>query len=355
MPNCWLLESAATGAIHGRGYDDWTGLGKKYLPCSVLQPGRQAGEEEKTQACSSCALFYSTPALPSRDGGLSGAHYWARRLKALGHTVKLLPPQHVKPYVRGQKNDYNDAAGIAEAVTRPGIHAVAIKSIEQQDTQALHRLRKGRIKERTALCNQLRGLLGEYGIVIPKSLRALRKRLPGLLEDAENGLSHHFRSWLNDAWQQLIELDQRIERYTQSVKELSQADDSCRRLQSVPGMGPIIASAFAAHVGDGKAFRRGRDVSASLGLVPRQHSSGDKVLLLGITKRGDCYLRSLLIHGARAVVRTAKKKDDPLSRWINSIREKHGFNKAAVALANKMARIGWAILRNQTTYQATAA
>ncbi|MBN4053149.1 IS110 family transposase [bacterium AH-315-L15] len=281
----------------------------------------------------------------------ASAHYWGREIRKLGHEVRLIPPQHVKPYVRGQKNDYNDAAAIAEAVTRPDMRFVPIKTVGQQDIQALHRLREGRIKERTALCNQLRGLLGEYGLVLPKGVSALRSRLPELLEDADNGLSDLFRPWLAEVYRQLQQLDERIDYYSQAVKLHSSQDDACQRLQKVPGYGPIVASVFVSQVGSGEGYRRGRDVSASLGLVLRQHSSGGKNVLLGISKRGDRYLRSLLIHGARAVVSRAEKKKDRLSRWINRVRETRGFNKASVALANKLARIGWAILAHKTAYQ----
>ena len=281
----------------------------------------------------------------------AGAHYWARALGAQGHEVKLIPPQYVKPYVRGNKNDYNDALAIAEAVTRPEMRFVSVKTTAQQDVQALHRLREKRLQDRTALCNQLRGLLAEYGLILPQGVNVLRRRLPELLEDGENGLSDLFRQLLAQGYQQLQELDSHIEYYTRQVKRLSQQDEACRRLQTVPGYGPIVSSVFQSVIGNGEAYRRGRDVSASLGLVPRQHSSGGKAVLLRISKRGDRYLRSLLVHGARSVVIQAAKKDDRLSRWINTVRAERGFNKAVVALANKMARIGWAVLVNKTVYQ----
>ncbi len=281
----------------------------------------------------------------------ASAHYWAREMELLGHTVRLIPPQHVKPYLRGNKNDYNDARAIAEAVTRPGIHFVAIKTPQQQDIQALHRQRQGAIADRTALCNRLRGLLGERGLVFPKGLSALRRRLPAILEDADNGLSDTCRRLLARDYQCLQELDDHIDAYTQELRLHSQQSDACQRLQSIPGFGPIVASVFHSQVGDGRAYRRGRDVAASIGLVPKQHSSGGKNVLLGISKRGDRYLRSLLVHGARAVVIQAAHKDDRLSRWINKLRAERGYNKATVALANKMARIGWAVLANNTVYR----
>lgn len=281
----------------------------------------------------------------------ASSNYWARELIALGHNVKLIPPQYVKAYLRGNKNDYNDARAIAEAVRQPEMRFVAIKTVEQQDIQALHRLRQQCLRERTGLCNQIRGLLAEYGIVAPKGVGVLRRRIPELLEDGENGLTDYFRRLLAQSYQRLQELDDHIEFFTREVKQCAQRDEAEERLQTIPGYGPIVASVFHSVVGDGQAFRRGRDVSASLGLVPRQHSSGGKNVLLGISKRGDGYLRSLLVHGARAVVRQAEGKDDRLSRWINEVRAKRGYNKATVALANKMARIGWAVLRNHSVYQ----
>lgn len=280
----------------------------------------------------------------------AGAHCWGRELEKLGHTVKLIPPQFVKPYVKGNKNDYNDARAIAEAATRPGMRFVSIKTVEQQDIQALHRLREQRVKERTALCNQLRALVAEYGIVMNKGVSTVRRGIPRLLEDAENELSAVFRALLARGYEQLIEIEAHIDYYTDQVEAHSRRNASVRRLQTLPGYGPIVASVFASVVGDGSAFKRGRDVSASLGLVPRQHSSGGKEVLLGISKRGDKYLRSLLIHGARSVVLHAKHKEDALSRWVNRIRERRGVNKAAVALANKLARMGWALLRHETEY-----
>ncbi|MCP4288840.1 MAG: IS110 family transposase [Gammaproteobacteria bacterium] len=282
----------------------------------------------------------------------ASAHYWARELEVLGHQVKLIPPQYVKAYVRGNKNDYNDALAIAEAVVRPEMRFVAVKTTDQQDLQALLRLREGCLKERTALCNRIRGLLAEYGLILPKGVNVLRRHLPEFLEDGENGLNDLFRRLLAEGYQQLQDLDRHVDYYTCELERQAQQHDECRRLQTIPGYGSIVASAFHSTIGNGEAYRRGRDVSASLGLVPRQHSSGGKDVLLGISKRGDRYLRSLLVHGARSVVIQAGKKDDRLSRWINKIRAERGFNKAVVALANKMARTGWAILAHKTVYQA---
>ena len=290
---------------------------------------------------------------PCRVGmeACTGAHEWARRLQALGHDVRLIPAQYVKAYVQGNKNDYNDARAIAEAVTRPRMRFVAVKSVAQQDQQALLRLRAAGVAERTALCNRLRGFLAEYGLVLPKGVGNLRKRLPELLEDAQNGLTPAFRRMLEREAQKLREMDEHLAFYDRLLAEQARENEAVRRLQSIPGYGPVVASAFEAAVGNGQAYRRGRDVSAALGLVPKQHSSGGKDVLLGISKRGDGYLRSLLVHGARAVLSRAERKDDRLSRWALRIKAERGANKAAVAVANKLARIGWAVLRHRSTYQ----
>lgn len=291
--------------------------------------------------------------LPCKVGmeACSGSHYWGREIMALGHEVKLIPAQHVKAYLRGNKNDFNDARAIAEALCRPSMPGVAIKTVEQQDVQATHRMRSQCLRDRTALCNSIRGLLGEYGIILPKGISVLRKSIHSILEDAENGLSMYFRNLLARRYVQLIELDGHIDHFTSALEIQAKQDDACQRLQEIPGFGPIVSSAFYSVVGNGSAFSKGRDVAASVGLVPRQNSSGGKNILLGISKRGDGYLRSLLVHGARAVVTNAGKKKDRMSLWINKIASERGKNKAIVALANKMARIGWAILRHNAYYQ----
>ena len=284
----------------------------------------------------------------------ASSHYWARELQALGHNVKLIPPQFVKPYVRGNKNDYNDALAIAEAVVRPEMHFAEIKNAQQQDIQALHRLRERCVASRTALGNQVRGLLGEYGITVPRGMQVLHKAIPSLLEDENNGLSGLFRQLLSQSYHQLVQLAEHIDIYTNILQRHSQQDERCQRLQTIPGYGPVVASVFAAMVGNGSAYRRGRDVSAAIGLVPRQHTSGGKPTLLGISKRGDRYLRALLVHGARSVVSRAQQKEDPLSRWIQRVEARRGRNKAVVAYANKMARMGWAVLHSGRVFHLPA-
>jgi transposase len=280
----------------------------------------------------------------------SSAHYWGRELQKMGHTVKLMAPQFVKPYVKSNKNDANDAEAICEAVARPTMRFVAIKSIEQQDIQAVHRIRSELVQQRTAKVNQIRGLLGEYGLVVGQRIDVLRKALPLILEDAENGLTIDFRTLLEGLQQDLITLDERVDDMDKKIKLLASSNEDAKRLQQIPGIGPITATALISAIGDGKQFKRGRDLAAWLGLTPRQHSSGGKDRLLGISKRGDAYLRTLLIHGARAVLKVAGNKEDPRSRWIQNLCGRRNKNIAAVALANKNARIVWALLTKKTDF-----
>jgi transposase len=279
------------------------------------------------------------------------AHYWARELQKFGHTVKLMAPQFVKPYVKSNKNDANDAEAICEAVSRPNMRFVSIKTIAQQDIQAVHRVRSELVKQRTAKGNQIRGLLAEYGVVVNKRIDILRNALPSLIEDTENGLSADFRMLLEELRQDLIALDERVLVLTKKINMIAKADEDAQRLQQIPGVGPITATAIISAVGDGKQFKCGRDLAAWLGLTPRQHSSGGKERLLGISKRGDAYLRTLLIHGARSVLKVSAKKTDSLNCWLQNLCDRRNKNIAAVALANKNARIIWAILTKKTDYQ----
>ena len=279
------------------------------------------------------------------------SHYWARQIRALGHQVELLPPQHVKGYLRGQKNDYNDAQAIAEASEHGRIRPVPIKEVEQQDDQMLHKLRQGVSKDRVRISNQLRGLLAEYGVIMPQGIAALRRELPLALEDADNGLSERARQLLHRQYQRFLEVEQELAWYDQQVKQRSRQDETCRRLQAIPGVGEVVASLLKGWMGDGRQFRRGRDAGAALGLIPRQNSTGGKDVLLGISKRGDPYVRAQLVHGARAVVARADGKMDRLSRWIQRLKAERGFNKATVALVNKLVRIAWGIIARGEHYQ----
>lgn len=273
----------------------------------------------------------------------ASAHYWGRQFSRLGHRVKLIPPHYVKAFVKGSKTDRNDAAGICEAALRPDMPQVAVKSEEQQGMLSLHRIRELLEKQRKQLANQLRGLLGEFGIAIAPSMKALREALP----EAKALVPLLLRPTLEQAHERLLELERQGAAHTRQIEVCAQNNALCRRLMRERGIGPISASAYVATLGDPGHYRNGRQVSACLGLVPRQHSTGGKTVLLGITKRGDKYLRMLLIHGARAVLRYAKGKNDPLSDWLNELARRRGVNRAAVALANKNARRLWAIWRDE--------
>ncbi len=280
-----------------------------------------------------------------------GAHHWARQLEALGFRVKLIAPQFVKPYVKSNKNDANDAEAICEAMSRPSMRFVAIKTIEQQDIQATHRIRAGLIEQRTAKANQIRGLVAEYGLVAPKELLMLRRAIPCWLEDADNGLTARFRRLLDGLWDDLRALDGRVCKLDGEITAIATNEPSAVRLQQLRGVGPMIATALVVALGDARQFANGRQFAASLGLTPRQHSSGGKDRLLGISKRGDTYLRTLMVHGARSALRTAKSKEDRLSQWAVRLAERSHPNVAAIALANKTARMAWAMLRHGTDYQ----
>jgi|SRR5689334_6940055 transposase len=281
----------------------------------------------------------------------SGAHHWARELLKLGYSVKLIPPQFVKPYVKSNKNDANDAEAICEAMSRPGMRFVAVKSVEQQDVQAMHRVRSGLVEQRTAKASQIRGLVAEYGLVVPRELVRLRVALPRWLEDQANGLSASFRRLLEGLREDLVRLDERVKELDREIERLAQSDPTAKRLMQLRGVGPITATALVATVGNARQFVNGRQMSAALGLTPRQHSSGGRERLLGISKRGDAYLRTLLIHGARAVIRTAPAKDDRLSKWVTRLAARSHINVAAAALANKTTRMAWAMLSRGTDYQ----
>lgn len=282
----------------------------------------------------------------------ASSHYWARKFTALGHEVKMISPQFVKPYVKASKNDANDAEAICEAVSRPNMRFVPIKQIEQQDMQCLHRVRSQLIQNRTALVNQIRGLLAEYGIVFSKQIQNFRKKLPEIIDSQDNGLSDFSRSLFSELYEDFKVLDKRILSCDQKLVALFKANEKYQRVADVPGIGVITATALVAAIGDSRLFKSGRELSAWLGLVPGQSSSGNKQRLLGITKRGDPYIRHLLIHGARAVMSRAKDKEDTRSRWLISLKERRGTNKASVALANKNVRIVWALLAKNEVYRA---
>ena len=279
------------------------------------------------------------------------AHYWARKLSEFGHTVRLIAPQFVKPYVKTNKNDRNDAEAICEAVGRPNMHFVPVKTAEQQAVLALHRARQGFVKARTAQANQIRGLLAEFGIVIPKGIGHIAKRLPEILEDGENALPGMMRQLVRDLGEHLRVVDQQVKEMERQIKLWHRDSEPSRTLEAIAGIGPITASAYVATVGDAKSFKNARQVPAWLGMVPRQNGTGGKVKLGRISKRGDVYLRTLLIHGARAVIRQVERKPAQADEWLKKLLARRNKNVAAVALAAKNARIAWALLAHERTYQ----
>lgn len=297
------------------------------------------------------AFFANTPPCLIGMEACGSAHHWARKLEGLGHTVKLMAPQFVKT----NKNDAADAEAICEAVTRPTMRFVPVKNCEQQAVLALHRARQGFVKARTAQANQIRGLLAEYGIVIPQGISHIATQLPDILEDGENGLPGGFRQLIDRLGAHLKELDRQVGELEVQIQVWHRANDASRKLAEIPGIGPITASALVASIGDAKSFENGRQLAAWLGLVPRQNSSGGKQTLLGISKRGDAYLRTLLIHGARAVVRVAERKVNHAGSWLAGVMGRRHKNVAAVALANKNARIVWALLAHDREYAANYA
>lgn len=281
----------------------------------------------------------------------SGSNYWAKEFQALGHEVKLISPQFVKPYVKSNKNDMRDAEAICEALTRPNMRFVSVKTLEQQDIQAIHRVRSRVIKERTALVNQIRGLLAEYGVVVAQGISHIRKGLPIILENTESKLTPISRQLFNNLLCELRDKDAKVKEYDNEIKQICQRLDVCKRIMKIEGVGVLTATAVVATIGDATIFKNGREMAAFLGLVPRQYSSGGKERLLGISKRGDCYLRCLLIHGARAAVTRSNKMPDKKAIWLKSVEERRGRNRATVALANKNARIMWAMMVNKSEYK----
>lgn len=282
-----------------------------------------------------------------------GAHYWARRLQTLGHTVRLIAPQFVKPYVKTNKNDAADAEAICEAVARPNMRFVPVKNVEQQAMLAVHRARQGFVIARTAQANQIRGLLAEFGIVFPQGLANIRSCARELIEDGRNELPGSFRLLIERLLDHLAELDKQVEELEAQIRSVHSTNEMSRKLEKIPGIGPITASALVATIGDARDFTNGRQLAAWMGLVPGQSSSGGKTTLLGISKRGDVYLRTLLIHGARAALRAFQNKADHSGdNWLRKLLERRHFNVVAVALANRNARVIWALLARNRQYQA---
>ena len=281
----------------------------------------------------------------------ASSNYWYRVFNEYGHDVKLINPAYVRPYVKTNKSDAADAEALCEAAARPTMRFVQPKTLDQQDMQLLHRVRTRLVSRRTSLSNQLRGLLAEYGIVINEGINNVRKQLPSILEDADNNLSCAARSVFAQLYDELVEIDCRVNNLTKELTRLSDEQPRCQQFKTIYGVGPMVATALYCAMGDPKHYKNGREFAAFLGLVPRQYSTGGKPKLGGISKRGDTQTRTLLIQGAQAALSRMHKRDDRLSLWASEVKQRRGHNVATVALANKLARICWALAKNNTAFE----
>ena len=328
-------------------------LGKKVFHVTAVDADGAVVERKRLRRAglrSYLALLPRGSAVAMESCG--GAHHWARLSLRLGHRPMLMSPQFVAPHVKSNKNDVNDADGIAEASARPTMRFVGVKSVEREHIQQLHRARRLAVRSRTAQGNQIHGFLLEYGIESPKGAGALLGRLADALEDAENELPFEARALLRELGEELRRLDARVKLFDARLAAMAREMPACRRLMTIPGIGELTATALAAAVGDASVFRNGREMAAWLGLVPRQRSTGGRPTLLGISKRGDRYLRTLLVHGARSALRAAPRRTDRRSRWAVAAERRRGRNVAAVALANKNARTAWAVLARGAAFDA---
>ncbi|MEN8179608.1 MAG: IS110 family transposase [Pseudomonadota bacterium] len=280
----------------------------------------------------------------------STAHYWSRVANRYNHESLLIHPAYVKPYLKTNKNDFNDAEAICEADSRPTMRYVAAKTIAQQDIQLLHRIRQRQVQQRTALANQIRGQLLEYGVAIPQGISQVRSRLASILEDGENELTPLARTLFDALRQEFCEVDDRVKQADKQVKQLANEHPICQRLMKIPSIGPMIATALISAIGNASSFKNGRELSAWLGLVPKQYSTGGQQRLLGISKRGDGYVRALLVQGALSAITRCKDRSDDQLLWARGLQEKKDLQKAAVALANKTARIVWSVMAKDHDY-----
>ncbi len=299
---------------------------------------------KKVKRSELCELINNLPKCKIVMEACGSSNYWARKFISFGHEAEQISPQHVKPFVQGNKTDKNDARAIAIAAQQDEMPRVPIKTVEQQSIQMLHRYRESMVHDRTAIANRIRGFLREVGIFLEVGLSQVRKKIPSLLEDAENELTGDMRAIISTNHERLLTLDKEIETYTRKIEKICEDSKDCQRLMTLRGVGPMSASIVYASIGSPQHFKNGRHFSAYLGLVPKEHSSGGKQCLMSISKRGDRYIRSLLIHGGRSVVKGADSKTDYLGKWTSRIKKERGYNKAAVAVANKNARHMWAIL-----------
>ena len=319
--------------------------------CGVNQAGKRVFNRQVRRA-RLMELLIQHPEATAAMEACSGSNYWGRELQKRGIKVMLIPPQHVKPFVKGNKNDRNDDFAITEAARRPDLRCVEPRTPAQTDMIQVHRVLDRMIRQRTALINQVRGFLNEYGVVVAQGKEKLLAAMPDLLEDAENGLTPSSRALYQEMYEQWRQANEAIDRIEKGLKSQAGADEAAQRLMKLKGVAVKISTATIAHAGNGHGYKSGRHFSANLGLVPKEYSSGGKQKLGGITKRGNRYLRRLLIQGAWSVVRNADKNDDRLSRWARRLVERRGKHKAVVAVANKMARIMWSMLYHGSEYRA---
>ncbi len=319
-------------------------LGKNLFHVVGADATGQIVQKAKFRRATLLAFFERTsPALVGMEA-CPGSQWLARKLQAMGHIVRIIPAQFVKPYVKSNKNDLIDAAAIAEAVTRPTMRFVEVKSAEQVDIQSLHRVRDQMVSNRTRLICQMRAFCLEYGVAIHQGVGKFKADLPGVLANEENDLTPGIRKLLGDLFDDLRRLEQRVAEVTRQIEAVAARDERTRRLMTVPGIGPLVATAIVAAAGDGRQFRKARDMAAWLGLVPSERSTGGKTTLLGISKRGNHYLRRLLIHGARSCVIHLDRSRDRLGAWLSGLEQRMHINKVTVALAAKVARVAWVIL-----------
>lgn len=327
-------------------------IAKTVFHCVTMDEiGRIKGRKKLTRN-QVLTYFVNQPAGLVVIEACGSSSYWAREIQKLGHEVKLIPPQHVVAYRRKAKNDYNDAEAIAEASSRPNMSFAMIKTIEQQGIQCVIKIRDSLIKQQTQLSNEARGHLLEFGLTLNRGHKAIREVLPEYLEDAESGLPFAVRKALFILHQNYLDRQKQIEELEKEIILFTKEQTVCKMAQSIPGIGPIISATVFASIGNGQTFKNGRHFAAWLGLVPRQNSSGGKTVLGGITKKGNVYLRQLLVHGARSLLfsLSRKPKDDWLSRWASALRLRTHWNKACVAIANKLARIVWSVIAHQQPY-----
>ena len=331
-------DTSAEAAVHG------VDLGKNIFHVVSLDDHGAVVRRAKFRRDALLDFFERAPRAIVGMEACPGSQWLARKLLAMGHRVRIIPAQFVKPYVKSKKNDTIDAEAIAEAVTRPTMRFTQIRTPDQVDLQALHRVRDQLISSRTRLINQMRAFCLEYGLAIRQGSEFFRKALPDMVADETNDLTPAMRRMLKDLFDDLSRLDQRIDRITREVETLAAGDERARRLMTIPGIGPLAATALLAAIGDGHQFRRARDLAAWLGLVPREYSTGGKTTLLGISKRGNRYVRRLLIHGARSCVAHLNRTRDRLGNWMAALEARMHVNKVVVALAAKIARITWVIV-----------